>query len=158
MYRQTLRAMNAQEKREKERRKQMKVYRTTEGTVFEVVCGILCIAFWAIELLSMSRSGVADAGDLIGLVAITGAVVAMLVSAYHPYWLNTADEHIENSRQLALLVQSVRVLALGLATFFLILSLKDLYGWQLPEWTKYISIGLFVGIPLTYTILIRRAK
>lgn len=156
--RQTMRMMNAQERQEKQRRKQMKVNRTTEATIFEVACGLTVAAAIGLKLWAMCRSNTIDVGELMALAILVIAIVTLLACAYRPHWINTIDERIENSRQLSLLVRSVRVVALLFALRILSVAVGDLAGWERLEWSKYIDMAVFIAVPIYYSIRIHRAK
>ena len=161
IVRRTVSMMSAQEKEEKQRRKQMRVNRTTEGTVFEVACGLTVAAATGLKLWEMARSHTVDIGELIGLLLFVAAIATLLVSAYRPHWINYVcdfDERIENARQLTLLVRSVRVMALYFALWILLIAASDLAGWERPEWSKYIDMAFFLAVPIYYSIRIHKAK
>lgn len=148
----------AEERAEQTRRQQMHVYRTTEGTAFEVACALIIAATWAIEMVQAVREPVIDATNLLTGVFLSGVVALVLYSAYHPQWVHVGDTKIENARQLALLVRSARVAALTLALTIFGTSLCHLVGCQLPDWSKWIWTAIFIAIGIYYSIRISASK
>jgi len=148
----------AEEKVEQERRRQMHVYRTAEGTAFEVACALIVVATLAIETVLAVREQVFDSLDMLMALLFPAVIGGLLYTAYHPQWLHVGDTKIENARQLTLLVRSARVNALCLALFIFGESVCHLVGIKLPEWTNWVSTGLIVAIAILYDFRISNSK
>lgn len=156
MTRQIIRTQKAMEAEEKLRRKQMKVYRTLEGTLFEVACGLILAATWCMAIIEALNGQ--DNENLILCAILTITAIGSLVCAYHPQWINSMNEKIENSRQLALLVRSVRMCALWLAIILFFIVISAMRGINLPQWTIQVLTVSIVIIPIYFTYKIKKAK
>lgn len=94
----------------------MKVYRTKEGTIFEIVCAALLVIAWAIVgYYCLGRqAGLTSGIELRTLmVAVLGslAVVVTLVAAYKPEQLINMPIRLKTSRQYEVAIWLVRIVA-----------------------------------------------
>lgn len=159
MMQQIVRQCDAEIKEEKRNLKQMKVYRTTEGTVFEVVCSVLLLATWTIFLIAWLQDGFVFTGRHIACFAFTLVVPFLLYAAYRPEWSNIGEK-IENSRQLALAVQATRVYALLFSLTALTSAVRNLSPAidRLPIWGGFKFTFLLLAISFFYNYRIRKNK
>ena len=153
--RQAVSDSKAEAKEEKRRRKQMKVYRTMEGTLFEVGCGLLLVVTWCLAIVKMLKGQ--GIPYVVPYVILSLATIVLLVCAYRPHLVNM-KEKIENARQLAIMVRSVRMCALWMAllTFFLVLN--DALTTHLPDWMMLVvTVPIIVSL-IYFTYQIKKAK
>ena len=153
--------------------KKIKVHRTTEGTVFEVVFAIVAIVVWGIIIWLVHQapdivpthfdaSGKPNAyGSPIGItipcIIVTIVAIGCMAVAYFPRFINLPVS-ITNIRQVELTIRSVRVAAIIL----LLLCLAIVYtmlGMSSPTAFPILAVIalLFVEI-IGFTILIYKAK
>lgn len=96
---------------DKDIREGMKLGRTREGTVFEVVAAVLIIIMWVMSLWLIERYG-ADVMEQVvnGLIATIAAPI-VLFAAYRPAHINVPAV-MTNAVQVRLAVRLVRIVAL----------------------------------------------
>ncbi|NPD91936.1 DUF1648 domain-containing protein [Xylanibacter muris] len=121
-------------------RRDIKVYRTTEGTVFELMGAVIVIILWALTLWFYQTSpdkipthfditGTPDAyGDKSSLIllALTGTaiVTVTLCTAYFPRLFNTPVK-ISNAVQYAIAIRMVRIISILCGVMFLMITVMS---------------------------------
>ena len=153
--------------------KNVKVHRTTEGTIFEIAFVIVAIIVWGLILWMIHQapdivpthfdaSGKPNAyGSPVGIAIpcaiLTIAGVGMMVLAYHPRLINMPVK-ITNIRQVELTIRSTRVAAMT----FLLLALAVTYtllGMQSPSPLPILAVVAILLLEIfIFTILISKAK
>lgn len=153
--------------------KDVKVHRTLEGTVLEIVFAIVAIIVWGIIIWLVHRapdivpthfdaSGNPNAygtpaGVAIPCVILTMVAISMMVIAYFPRHINMPFE-ITNIRQVELVIRQLRIvgitsLLLPLAVAYMMLGMKT------PSATPLLLlVGLIFLEFIVTSILIYRAK
>lgn len=156
--------------------KDVKVHRTLEGTIFEIVFAAITIVVWGIIIWMIHKapdiipthfdgSGRPNAygsptGILIPCIIVTIAAISMMVIAYFPRHINMPFK-ISNIRQVELVIRMTRITGL----LFLVLTLA--IGWTSlgslnhggPSAIPILTIvGLLFVIIIVFTILIHKAK
>ncbi len=137
----------------------VKVYRTTEGTVFEVVCAL--IMFIALIMVCWNASG-KELGLMLLTWFILSAVTAFeLFMAYHPdskFVHVGAEVDPKNMKQMALVCRLLRVLGVCVALMSLVILLGMIWEGEklIPIFTKGIFV-LLLGVIIFFSILIRQA-
>lgn len=150
--------------------KKIKVHRTTEGTIFEIVAALLLVVLWVLTVVLWQKSDpvVATHFDLSGTpdgfgsrnhmfvtaVAGTLSTVLLLVSAYFPRHINL-PVGISNIRQAAIAVRMVRVLAVTVALLFIGIPLSMAFGKIVPVALFGVAIILVIAF---YTYKIYKQK
>ena len=153
--------------------KKVKVYRTKEATVFEIVFVLIAIIVWALIILMVYRapdivpthfdaSGKPNAygspeGVTIPCALLTIGAIVCMVCAYFPRHINMPFK-ITNIRQVELAIRMLRVMGVT----FLLIPLAVAYtmlGMLSPTAVPIIAVIvlLFIEIIL-FTILIYKAK
>ena len=150
--------------------KKVKVHRTAEGTIFEIVTAVLLIVLWVLTVVLWQKSAptIANHFDLTGtpdgfgsrnhmfVTAVVGTVSTMLllVSAYFPRHINL-PVGIGNIRQATTAVRMVRVLAVTVALLFIGIPLSMTFGKIVPVALSGIAIILVI---VFYTYKIYKQK
>lgn len=153
--------------------KDIKVHRTLEGTVLEIVFAIVAIVVWGIIIWLVHRapdivpthfdaSGNPNAygspiGATIPCVILTIAAIVMMVLAYFPRHINMPFE-ITNIQQVKLTIRQLRIA--GITFLFLPLALAYMMlGMKTPTATPLLLlVGLIFLEFIVTSILIYRAK
>lgn len=101
---------------------EFKVYRTLEGTIFEVVTALLIISSVLIMALSSSREMQAE--GIVEILILAACAALFLALAYHPTsdFINIPVKR-DNLIQLSITVRMMRVIAVDLAVISLLRSL-----------------------------------
>ena len=152
--------------------KDIKVYRTTEGTLFEIVFAIVAIIVWGIVAWMLYRapsivathfdaSGHPNAyGSPLPPVLLAGIIttvvgIAMMVTAYYPRWINMPVE-ITNIRQVKLLVRFVRVV--GITTLIIPLIITYMMLVHQSPLPVFLFIAVLFAEIIVFCILIHKAR
>ena len=153
--------------------KKIKVHRTTEATVFEIVFALTAIIVWGLIIWMVHQapdivpthfdaSGKPNAygspaGVTIPCVLLTIGAVVCMVCAYFPRHINMPFE-IRNIRQVELTIRQLRVTGVT----FLLIPLAVAYtslGMSAPTAVPImIAIGLIFVETIIFAILIYKAK
>ena len=153
--------------------KNVKVHRTTEATIFEIVFAIVAVIVWGLIIWMIHQapdivpthfdaSGKPNAygsptGIAIPCIIITIAAISCMAVAYFPRYVNMPFK-ITNIRQVELAIRSVRVAGITM----LLLALAVVYtllGTDSPSPAPIFAvIGLLLVEILVFTILINKAK
>lgn len=134
--------------------KKVKVYRTLEGTIFEVSAAVITLVAW---ILAVAMHHLPTTSDWLGMAGFTLAVITMLARAYLPSNNHVFLIKLQNIRQVALSVRMCRIMAIGLAVMMLGLGV---IGPNSPL-MKVLSIGILavVGIiGFVFIYLIQKAE
>ena len=153
--------------------KKIKVYRTTEATVFEVAFAIVAIVVWGLIIWLVHRapdivpthfdsSGKPNAfgspaGATIPCVILTIGAIVMMVLAYFPRHINMPFR-ITNIKQVELAIRQLRIV--GITFLFLPLAVAYMMlGMKTPSATPLLlMVGLILLEFIVMSILIYRAK
>ena len=152
--------------------KTIKVYRTTEGTLFEIAFAIVAIIVWGIVAWMLYRassivathfdaSGHPNAyGSPLPPVLLAGIIttvvgIAMMVTAYYPRWINMPVE-ITNIRQVKLLVRFVRVV--GITTLIIPLIITYMMLVHQSPLPVFLFIAVLFAEIIVFCILIHKAR
>ncbi len=153
--------------------KDVKLHRTTESTLFEIVFAIVIIVVWGLIIWMICRapdivpthfdgSGRPNAygspiGILVPCIIITVAAIICMVIAYYPRYINMPFK-ITNTRQVELAIRSVRVAAITL----LLLSLAIVYtllGMESPSVIPVLVVIVLLLLEIiVFSILAYKAK
>ena len=153
-------------------KQKIKVNRTTEGTIFELVFIVLAIVVWALVITMLNNAPDVIAthfdgngrpngysspwGLLVPCIITTVVGGCLLLGAYFPQTLNVPVE-VKTPRQFELLIRMTRIAAL----LFLLLTLSipaTLLLFDNPSpWFVVGSIGLLLLEITVFCVLIHRA-
>lgn len=153
--------------------KNVKVHRTTEGTVFEMAFVLTAVIVWGLSLWMIHQApdivpthfdaaGKPNAyGSPVGIVILciilTIAGIGLMVLAYFPRLINMPVK-ITNIRQVELTIRSTRVAAMT----FLLLALAVAYtllGMQSPSPFPILAVvAILLFEIIIFTVLIYKAK
>ena len=153
--------------------KNVKVHRTTEGTVFEVAFAIVALVVWGIivwlihqapDIVPTHFDGSGNpnaygspAGVIIPCGILTIVAIGLMVIAYYPHLINTTTK-ITNIRQVELTIRSTRVAGITL----LLLALAVAYimlGMSKPSATPVIAVVVLLILEIIiFSILTNKAK
>lgn len=131
---------------------EFRVYRTFEGTVFEVIAGLISLAAIVLCCVFYARQGVfsRDLAQPIVLAAVAGL---LLFCAYHPYssWVNlpTTLKTEANAYKSARLL---RILAVEISLFSLVYSLF-LNGFIKPTAMAESAVDALAAVLIASTLL-----
>ena len=135
----------------------VKVYRTIEGTIFEVVAAILVIATWIIALARHQFDSTFGEPWLTGIIALTLGVVALLVGCYFPR-LSKNSYRFKNFTQVLISVRTCRILAIELALAMLCNAISNCSLMAAESIGPEILIAVILISAIASSILFRRAK
>lgn len=153
--------------------KDVKLHRTTESTLFEIVFVIVMIVVWGLIIWMICRapdivpthfdgSGRPNAygspiGILVPCIIITVVAIICMVIAYYPRYINMPFK-ITNTRQEELTIRSVRVAGITL----LLLSLAIVYtllGMESPSVIPVLVVNVLLLLEIiVFSILVYKAK
>lgn len=156
--------------------KDIKVHRTHEGNIFEIVFAVVAIVVWGLIIWMVNQapdivpthfdgSGRPNAYGspteiIIPCIIVTIAAICMMVIAYFPRHINMPFA-ITNIRQVELVIRMTRIAGL----LFLVLTL--VIGWTSlgsinhggPSAIPILTIvGLLFVVIIVFTILVHKAK
>ena len=157
----------------KNNKEKIKVYRTTEGTIFELAFLVLAVIVWTLVIIMLKSApdviathfdasghpnGYGSPWGLLFPCIITTVVGAgMLVGAYFPNTINVPVE-VRTPRQYELLIRMMRIAAL----VFLLLTLAipaTLVVFENPtSWPILGCVALLLLVIIYYCVLIHKAK
>lgn len=129
-------------------RANIKVSRTLEGTVFEVVCAVIMIAMWGMALTQPSER-IMD-WLIEGLVG-TVITVVELITVYKPDYINMPFP-ITNVAQVALTIRMVRVMAVEIALYFAATNPLIVSGDRATAVMLIAPIALTVALIVTFAV------
>ncbi len=119
----------------------VRVLRTKEGTVFEMLTLVTLVITWILAALNHQLN---EYGNIIGLMVITAVSLVLLYEVYWPGQIKFTGITLRNTRQVAYAVRWCRVLALQTAVLMLGFSI---IGYESPL-SKSWAIGMvvFIGV------------
>ena len=100
--------------------KEVKVHRTLEGTIFEIVSAVILIMVWVLALTTRMFDGSEIQGKHVGIITLTAVTIVLLAGAYCPRWIN-AGQDLKNIRQVEIAIRMVRTMAVELAVLCLLM-------------------------------------
>lgn len=150
--------------------KKVKVHRTLEGTVFEIVFAILAIVVWGLIIWMIYQapdivpthfdgSGNANAyGSPVDItipcIIITMVAIGCMVVAYYPHLINSTVK-VTNIRQVELSIRSIRVagitlLLMALAVAYTMLGMESPTPFPILAVVVLLLVEIFIFSILTY--------
>ena len=153
--------------------KNVKVHRTTEGTVFEVAFAIVALVVWGIiawlihqapDIVPTHFDGAGNPnaygspmGVCIPCIILTIVAIGLMVLAYFPRHINMPAK-ITNIRQVGLVIRSTRVAAITLLLVALAVAYTMLGMGSPTPFPIFVVIGLLILEIIIFSILIHKAK
>ena len=133
--------------------KNVKVYRTLEGTIFEIAAAVILIATWVAAIATHMFNGTEITAKYVVLVVISLAVIVMLANAYYPRRFNFGQE-LKNIRQVKIGIRMVRTLAVEMAflPLFMIAFSPE------KEFTPIILFVILIITVVVFKVFLNKAK
>ena len=154
----------------------IKVYRTLEGNIFEIVFLVLLIAVWVFIILALKKApdvvpthfdavGHATSYDskysilFVTIFTSIGGII-MLGSAYYPHTINIPVK-VKTPRQYLLAIRMIRVLSLVLLALTAVIAYTSLVAGAHGEPSAMpilATVGVMFAIIIVFCVLIFKAK
>lgn len=131
----------------------VKVHRTLEGTIFELATAVILIITWAVAIATRLFDIATMQGKHMAIIIIDVIAILLLFVAYSPKHINLGQE-VRNIRQVKIAIRTVRILAVELALFSLLMVTISTDN-PLIHTAACIA---FVVTAVISSILIRKAK
>lgn len=135
-------------KLKKDNRPAVKVNRTLEGTIFEIVVAAILIVSWVIII--MNRNNLPAWFPLAQCIITSLVSLGMMVAAYFPNSINMPVQ-INTPRQYALAIRMVRIIGV-------IMSLMPVTAYFHSMLSTVFCVGGLVVVIIIFSVLIYRAK
>ena len=135
-------------KLKKDNRPAVKVNRTLEGTIFEIVVAAILIVSWVIII--MNRNNLPAWFPLTQCIITSSVSLGMMVAAYFPNSINMPVQ-INTPRQYALAIRMVRIIGV-------ILSLMSVTAYFHSMLSTVFCVGGLVVVIIIFSVLIDRAR
>lgn len=135
-------------KLKKDNRPAVKVNRTLEGTIFEIVVAAILIVSWVIII--MNRNNLPAWFPLPQCIITSLVSLGMMVAAYFPNSINMPVQ-INTPRQYALAIRMVRIIGV-------ILSLMPVTAYFHSMLSTVFCVGGLVVVIIIFSVLIYRAR
>ena len=135
-------------KLKKDNRPAVKVNRTLEGTIFEIVVAAILIVSWV--LIIMNRNNLPAWFPLAQCIITSLVSLGMMVAAYFPNSINMPVQ-INTPRQYALAIRMVRIIGV-------ILSLMPVTAYFHSMLSTVFCVGGLVVVIIIFSVLIYRAR
>ena len=150
--------------------KSVKVYRTTQGTILEVLFAIVAVVVWGIIIWLVAKapdivpthfdaSGKPNeygpaAGIMIPCAIITFVAIGIMITAYYPRHINMPFK-ITNIRQVKLTILSVRITGIILLLIALAVA-YTLLGMESPNATPIIALVILLLVEVVGFAIVAR--
>lgn len=135
-------------KLKKDNRPAVKVNRTLEGTIFEIVVAAILIVSWVIII--MNRNNLPAWFPLTQCIITSLVSLGMMVAAYFPNSINMPVQ-INTPRQYALAIRMVRIIGV-------ILSLMPVTAYFHSMLSTVFCVGGLVVVIIIFSVLIYKAR
>lgn len=153
----------------------IKVGRTLEGTIFEIVTAVLIIVMWVVAFILWSRSpetipthfGANGSADSYGdrstmfLIPAIGTVVSiiLLVSAYLPSKMINMPVNMRTPHQFMIAIRMVRIIAVVITLMFMSISFMMAFPHsRLPFICLMVTFVTMIAVVIISTVMVGRAK
>jgi uncharacterized membrane protein len=155
------------------KRPKIKVYRTTEGTIFELAFLVLAVIVWVLVILLLKNAPDVIAthfdgngrpngygspwGLLVPCIITTVVGGGLLLGAYFPHTLNM-PVNVSTPRQYELLIRMTRIMALLFLLLTLAIPATLLTSIGPSPWFILGTVGLIMLEIIVFCVLIHRAR
>ena len=153
----------------------IRIGRTKEGTIFEMLTFVLLVMMWAVAawVFFHTSDTVATHFDLKGeadgygnrwgiiIVAAVGTLVTVLclVGAYSPQRAVNLPIKIKNAQQNMIASRMMRVMAALAALLFTnVILMMGMPDAPLPRYLLFVTVGLTIAAPIVLTVLVVRTR
>lgn len=153
----------------------IRVGRTLEGTIFEIIAAVLIVIMWVVTFILWSRSpesvpthfGVTGTADAYGnrsamlIMAAVGTLVTviMLVSAYSPSKTINMPVNVRTPRQFMIVIRMTRILAVITPLLFTSIACMMAYpDSQLAFIFLMVCFVSMIAVAIYSTVKVGRAK
>ena len=99
----------------------VKVHRTLEGSIFEITTLVILQVVYAIAIATKFFDLSNMMGKHVGIIIISIVSVMLLFTAYSPKHINLVGKELHNIRQVEIAIRTVRIMAVELALFCLLM-------------------------------------
>lgn len=135
-------------KLKKDNRPAVKVNRTLEGTIFEIIVAAILIVSWVIIIIN--RNNLPASFPFTQCITVSVVSLGMLIAAYFPNSINMPVQ-ITTPRQYALAIRMVRIIGL-------ILSLMPATTYFHSMLSTVFCVGGMVVVIIIFTVLLHKAR
>ena len=135
-------------KLKKDNRPTVKVNRTLEGTIFEIVVAAILIVSWV--LIIINRDNLPASFPFAQCVVTSVVSLGMMVAAYFPNSINMPVQ-INTPRQYALAIRMVRIIGV-------ILSLMPVTAYFHSMLSTVFCVGGLVVVIIIFSVLLHKAR
>ena len=135
-------------KLKKDNRPAVKVNRTLEGTIFEIVVAAILIVSWVIIIIN--RNNLPASFPFAQCIVTSLVSLGMMVAAYFPNSINMPVQ-INTPRQYALAIRMVRIIGV-------ILSLMPVTAYFHSMLSTVFCVGGLVVVIIIFTVLLHKAR
>ena len=155
------------------KRPKIKVYRTTEGTIFELAFLVLAVIVWVLVILLLKNAPDVIAthfdgngrpngygspwGLMFPCIMTTVVGACLLAAAYFPHTINVPVE-VKTPRQYELLIRMTRIIALIMLLLTLAIPMTLLVFSNPQTWPVFGIIALIIAVIIYYCVQIYKAK
>ena len=153
--------------------KSVKVHRTTQGTILEVVFAIMAVVVWGVIIWLVSKAPDivpthfdaagkpnaygSPAGIMIPCAIVTLMGIGLMITAYYPRNINMPFK-VTNIQQVKLAILSIRIAAIILLLIALAIA-YSLLGPKTPNATMIVAPVILLIVEMVgFSILARRAR
>ena len=140
--------------------KDVKVYRTKEGTMFEIAVAIVLIIAWVISLCFEWTKPLEFLGIHLHTLALSLTAILLMVCAYHPRFIHfnyKGSDGFTNIRQVEIAIRMVRVFAVELALFVLTLNILSVRGIDMSDVIAIPFVIVVIATMLCFMFFVRKA-
>ena len=135
-------------KLKKDNRPEVKVNRTLEGTIFEIVVAAILIVSWVIIIIN--RDNLPASFPFAQCIITSVVSLGMMAAAYFPNSINMPVQ-INTPRQYALAIRMVRIIGV-------IMSLMPVTAYFHSMLSTAFCVGGLVVVIIIFTILLHKAR
>jgi len=135
---------------------EVKVPRTTLGTLIEVLVGVLVIITWVLTAINghfTEDDGSFSSREFSKLFSLTLIIITLFTAIYRPYNMKEFGK-LTNLKQVKLAISMYRLFAILLAVIMLLYSVLRFNA----SWLWIVLVGMLILVFLIFFILIRRAR
>ena len=141
--------------------KDVKVYRTKEGTMFEIAVALVLIIAWVISFCFEWTKPLEFFGIHLHTLALSLTAIFLTVCAYHPRFIHLNNKRsggFTNIRQVEIAIRMVRVIAVELALLVLVLNILSVRGIDMSELVGVPFVIVIIATSLCFSFLAHKAK
>ena len=141
--------------------KDVKVYRTKEGTFFEIAVALLLLIAWTISLCFEWTTPLDFIGIHLHTLSFSLMAVFLMVCAYHPRFIHLnsfGSRGYSNIRQVEIAIRMARVFGVEFALFVLVLNILSVMGIGMSDVVAIPFVIVILGTTFCFLLLVHKAK